>query len=82
MFAKDIREGQSVTLKLAIRESDYHDLELNEGLTGTVDSFSGSEVRVRFEFEWNGRDWVDYAYIERDQLADYFEEFEEDPEED
>ena len=81
MFAKDAREGQTVTLKLNIRESDYHDFELWSGTIGTIESFVGTEVRVRFEFEHNGRDWVDFAHIERDELADYFEEFEEDPEE-
>lgn len=82
MFAKDAKVGQDVTLKMHIRETDYHSFELWNGQMGTIESFNGSEVRVRFEFEHNGRDWVDFAHIERDELADYFEEFEEEPEED
>jgi hypothetical protein len=80
MFAKDIHEGQSVTLKLAVYSSARLDLELSVGLEGTVDTLTADEAYVRFEFEWNGRDWVDFAYIPLDELADYFEEFEEDPE--
>lgn len=76
MFFTEAYEGQPVTLKLAIRESDIG-FELNEGLEGTIDSFIGEEVRVEFEYELNGRDWKDCAYIRRVELPDYFEEFEE-----
>lgn len=82
MFAKDIAVGQDVTLKLHIRETALYDFELWNGQPGTVESVDADEVCIRFEFEHNGRDWVDFGYIPRDQVADYFEEFEEDPEED
>lgn len=77
MKVKEIKSGQELTVKNYFWEGVLTGLEINAGLTGTVDYISPEEFKVDFEFEYAGRDWKDHVWVSRGDMEHYFHDVEE-----
>lgn len=77
MKVKEIREGQVLKVTTYFMEGVVTGLELSEGLDATVDTIQDDEIRLNFQFEYNGRDWVDYVWCAKEDMYYHFAEVEE-----
>lgn len=75
----ELVEDMTVTLIEDIWEghADLHGLRIDTGTTGTVEYITKDEVQVKFTFDYHGRTYTDYAWIDLEQVPDYFEGFED-----
>lgn len=77
MKVKEIKVGQELKVQNYFWEGVLTGLEINEGLTGTVDYISPEEFKVDFQFEYAGRDFSDHVWVTREDMPHYFEGIEE-----
>jgi hypothetical protein len=77
MKVSEIKVGQELKVQNYFWEGVCTGLEIADGLTGTVDYISPEEFKVDFQFEYNGRDYVDHVWVTYEDMAHHFEGVEE-----